>query len=507
MRILTKKQSINLDRISIEKYNVSQSGLMISAANSIVNAVEKYSSSVAGQSRILILCGKGNNGGDAVCAARILHKKKYDVHVHFLMEKNGINGPSLRYHEEYVNLSASISYGVELFKYDRFDVIIDGIIGIGFRDNLNKKLTSWIKWINQSDMYVISVDMPSGLNSNNGVASPIAIKANNTITFGFSKIGLYLADGKDHAGDIQVEDLGFPKQAIDDIDGIKYKLFDSKEVKEMLVNIPSNTYKQDRGKVLIIAGSVGMTGAAVLSTYGALRTGAGVTITVCPSSLSDIYEKYILEGMTLSCEDSGKGYLSIHNYDEIIKKIEWADSLVIGPGLGLNEETTQLVLKLIQTVNKPIVLDADGLTCFSKLKGPLNNLIITPHLGEFSKILNMKRDRIIDDFINITADFMKNYKGTAIIKHVPACVVWGNLLSVNSTGNPGLATAGSGDVLSGMVASFIAQKMNNYDASRLSSYLHGKAADNIIKRRGQRGLIASDLPLEIASIIGGYENL
>ena len=283
-------------------------------------------------------------------------------------------------------------------------------------------------------MYTISVDIPSGLNANNGLASPIAVIANSTITFGYSKIGLYLADGMDYAGEIKVVDIGFPKAALDDTGGIECSLFKSTEVEEILVKVPSNTYKQDRGKVLIIAGSIGMTGAAVLSTYGALRSGAGVSITVCPSSLSNIYEKFILEGMTFSCEDDGKGYLSIHNYDKIMEKVEWADSLVIGPGLGLDEETIQLVKELISTINKPIVLDADGLACFNQITGSLDNLVITPHLGEFSKILNMERKKIISDFIYTVEGFMNAYKGVALIKHVPACVAYGNQLSLNSTG-------------------------------------------------------------------------
>ena len=211
--------------------------------------------------------------------------------------------------------------------------------------------------------------------------------------------------------------------------------------------------------------------------------------------------------MTFPCEDDGKGYLSMNNYDKIMEKVEWADSIVIGPGLGLDEETIQLVKELINTINKPIVLDADGLLCFNQLTGSLDNLVITPHLGEFSKILNTERKKIISDFIHTVEGFMNAYTGVALIKHVPACVAYGNQLSINSTGNPGLATAGSGDVLSGMIASFISQKMNNYDACRLSSYLHGKAADNLIKNRGYRGPIASDLPLEVASVIGEYENI
>ena len=209
--------------------------------------------------------------------------------------------------------------------------------------------------------------------------------------------------------------------------------------------------------------------------------------------------------MTFACEDDDKGYLGINNYNAIMGKVEWADSLVIGPGLGLHDETIELITKIINTINKPIVLDADGLTCFSHLNGSLNNIVITPHLGEFARIINLGKSSIINNFIQIVSDFLKSFDGVALIKHVPSCVARGNKLSFNSTGNPGLSTAGSGDVLSGVIASFIAQKMTKYDACRLARFFHGKAADNLINDKGIRGLIASDLPMEIARLIGEFE--
>ena len=507
MRLLTKSQSKNLDKTSVNKYKIPESKLMHSAAKCIFDYIENHNNTLKKKLRILILCGKGNNGGDSICLANMLKEKGYDVHVHFLLEKNQISNLLLKHHDKYIELSGSISYGIEIKKYDDFDFLVDGIIGIGFREILSQDLIDWVNWINHSDLFVLSVDIPSGLNADNGLASPIAVKANVTITFGYGKIGLYLADGRDHVGEIIIEDIGFPKKALDIKDNIDLKLFTAEEAKEIITKVPSNTYKQDRGKLLIIAGCSGMTGAAILSTYGALRAGAGVTITVCPSSLSNVYEKYILEGMTLSCKDNGKGYLSIDNYDEIMEKIEWADSLVIGPGLGLQKDTIRLVSKLVNTIDKPIVLDADGLASFPFLKSNLDNLVITPHLGEFSKILNIEKKILLNDFIQIVKRFMTEFAGVAIIKHVPVCVINGQKMSLNSTGNPGLATAGSGDVLSGVVASFISQNMNGYDACRLSSYFHGLAADNQIKHKGVRGLIASDLPLEIAKVINEYENL
>jgi len=507
MRLLTKSQSKNLDKTSVNKYKIPESELMNSAADCIFDYIENHKNTFKKKPRILILCGKGNNGGDSICLANILIEKDYDVHVHFLLENNQIGGLSLKYHTKYIKLSGSISYGIGIKKYDDFDFIVDGIIGIGFRDTLSQDLIDWVSWINKSDLFVLSVDIPSGLNADNGLASPIAVKANVTITFGYGKIGLYLADGKDHAGKIIIEDIGFPKKALEIKDNIDIRLFTSEEAKGMITKVPSNTYKQDRGKVLIIAGSSGMTGASILSTFGALRAGAGVTITVCPSSLSNVYEEHIIEGMTLSCNDNGRGYLSLNNYDEIMEKIEWADSLVIGPGLGLEKDTIRLVANLVNAVDKPIVLDADGLASFPFLKGPLDNLVITPHLGEFSKIINIDKDILSSDFIQLVKNFLTDFAGVAIIKHVPACVVHGQRISLNSSGNPGLATAGSGDVLSGVIASFISQNIDSYDACRLSSYFHGLAADNQIKYKGIRGLIASDLPLEIAKVINEYENL
>ncbi len=480
---------------------------MESAAKCIFHYIENHKNTFKIKPRILVLCGKGNNGGDSICLANMLKEKGYDIHVHFLLENNQISGLSLKYHDKYKELSGSISYGIKIKKIDYFDLLIDGIIGTGFRGTLNQDLIDWVNWINQSDLFVLSVDIPSGLNADNGLASPTAVKANVTITFGYGKIGLYLADGRDHVGEILIEDIGFPKEALEIKDNIDLRLFTAKAAKKIITSVPSHTYKQDRGKVLIIAGCSGMTGAAILSTHGALRAGAGVTITVCPSSLSNIYEKHILEGMTLSCNDNGRGYLSLDNYDEIMEKIEWADSLVIGPGLGLEKDTISLVAKLVNTIDKPIVLDADGLASFPFLKGCLDDLVITPHLGEFSKILNINKETLLNDFIQIVKNFLKDFKGVAIIKHVPACIIYGQKMSLNSTGNPGLATAGSGDVLSGVVASFISQNMDGYDACRLSSYFHGLAADNQIKHKGVRGLIASDLPLEIAKVINEYENI
>ena len=387
MRLLTKEQSSRLDKYSINKYNISQDLLMKSAANHCADEIIKYLLKNQRLKKILIICGKGNNGGDAIYTAKLLQKENLDIHVHFLIEKNEIQGLSLKYHNQYTKANGSISYGYKLTKYKNIDVIVDGILGIGFKGSLRPEIINWVKWINSLKVYIIALDLPSGLNADNGVVLPVAIKASQTITFGYGKIGLYINEGKDYSGIIKTVDIGLNKKVLFELGGFECHLYNSKTPKQFLNNVPNNTYKQKRGKVLIIGGSVGMTGAAVLATYGSLRVGAGVVITVCPSSLSNIYEKYILEGMTLACEDDGRGYLSIKNYDIIMNKVDWADSIVIGPGLGLNNSTKTLVAKLIKSIQKPIVIDADALNGFNKFMLDSSNMVITPHLGEFSKIV------------------------------------------------------------------------------------------------------------------------
>ena len=261
---------------------------------------------------------------------------------------------------------------------------------------------------------------------------------------------------------------------------------------------------------MVIAGSKGMTGAAALCSYGSLRVGAGLVIAAAPSSLNNIYEKKITEGMTITCEDENVGYFSSKNCEEIIQRFDWADAIAIGPGLGPNEETIKFVEILISAANKPLVIDADGLRpfmdnykLFEEITVPF---VITPHYGEFCRLTAADSKTIEGEFASVVTDFMNDFGGILVAKNAPSCVFYKKDGIVNSTGNPALATAGTGDVLTGMIAGLIAQGLEPQKAAQTAVYIHGKAADLFIEKKGMRGMIASDLLNTIPIVLNDYDN-
>ena len=360
-------------------------------------------------------------------------------------------------------------------------------------------------------MKILSIDIPTGLNGSNGNVVLDAVKADRTVTFGFTKLGMVLRKGPDYCGTILVRNIGFPKISKDELNGINWKVFTEDKVKKFLKRPELDSNKYTSGKVLIIAGSKGMTGAAILSSNSALRCGAGLTLTTSPESLNDIYETKIIEGLIFQLLDNNKGFLNDSHYDEIMEKVSWADSVLIGPGLGRHPTTKLLIEKLVKSINKPLVLDADGLYPFfgrlndlSKRKYPL---IITPHFGEFSYLCDINKNDIISEFSKVMDSKIKKFHHVILVKQIPICTFSNNSATVNISGNPGMATAGTGDVLAGMIASFIAQGFTPFDSATMAAYIHGKASDKLLETKGYRGQLASDLLDYIPVIIKRYESL
>ena len=311
--------------------------------------------------------------------------------------------------------------------------------------------------------------------------------------------------------EVITEDIGFPSIDKEKFPGMYWELNPRELARQNFQKPDDLINKSSAGKILIIAGSKGMTGAAILATYGALRSGAGVTITINPNSLNDIYEKTIIEGMTFSVEDNNNGFLAEEHYDIIMGKVDWADSVVLGPGLGRNPSTQNLIKKLVSNIRKPIVLDADGLYPFSNNIEILcqrdSPLIITPHLTELARLLGCKKEMILSDFSNVMKDFRKKYKQVCMVKQVPACILFENSIRINTTGNPGLASAGTGDVLTGIIASLVSQGLNCYDAASVGAYIHGQTSDELVERKGYRGQLSSDLVEFLPYAIRSYEKL
>jgi len=506
--LLTKEQARQLDYYSMKVMGIPGIQLMGNAGNKVANSARKLVSNLHNPS-IFIICGKGNNGGDGFATALKLNEWGFQIHVHSIPDALEIKGDASQYFELCNEKDIFITYGLEIPTIENPDLIIDAILGTGIQLPIRSELFSIIEWINQVNSQVLSVDIPSGLDGNNGQVDPMAVDANETITMGYQKVGMTLSEGPSKCGNIVVADIGFPSLKNVQLEGRLWTLFDEKNAYHLLKPPHRNTYKHRQGKVLILAGSIGMTGAAILSTMAAMRTGAGLTITCAPASLNAVYEKHILEGMTLSLDDDGKGYFTLKHYAKIKEKIEWADAVIIGPGLGSHPDTIDLVSQILKESTKPIILDADGLRCFHKNAFSLNEIntpiIVTPHLGELSQLLNKDLKLIQENLMVYADEWMKKYTGIAVIKSVPATTFCRNKAIMNISGHSGLASAGTGDVLSGMIGSFVAQGLSHEDAAQLGVFIHGKTADSLLSKKGYRGLLASDLLDEIPNTIKVYE--
>ncbi len=504
MRLLTKEQTRELDRVAIKQMGIPGIDLMGKAGSAVAEYAQNMIAGIHAP-KVVIICGKGNNAGDGYKGALELQKVGLDPQIFIIPEKNDIKGDSIYFYEKCVKENVVLTHSINPPK-QKYDLIIDALLGTGFRGELRAPILDFTKWINTQKSLVLSIDIPSGVNANSGNISENAIIADATVTMGMTKVGMALEPGKSHCGDIIPVDIGFP-DIYNELPGMKYRMVDEDLAYKYLKAPDVNTHKHRQGKVLVIAGSRGMTGAAILASLGAVNSGAGLVTTCAPKSLNNIYETNIIEGLTANCEDDGNGYFTLKNYDEIEKYFDWADVLLIGPGLAKNESTKKLVIKVVTNFTKPIVIDADGLNCFAenlelfnKIKG---DYVITPHHGELARLINT--NVIINNIIEYLQKFMDGFNGTLVAKNAPTLIACGNEVVINSTGNQGLATGGTGDVLSGVIASFVAQGIPSNIAAELGVFIHGKAADIVAERKGYRGLIASDILDALSQSIMTYE--
>ena len=500
-----KSQAYDLDEMAIKIDGVSSEVLMRQAGKKTADFIKK---NFPNSKTITIVVGKGNNGGDGLSAALHLKNYNYNSAVFSFYDKNMLSKDSLRFYNDCVKNSISITHlSMPPSKYDQSGLVLDSLLGIGFKGQLNKNIANWTNWINKFSV-VLSCDIPTGIDSDTGKISIDSVKADYTIAMGFPKIGCIIEPGKSYSGQISSVDIGFPNK-VNQLNGIKWNITTDEHIKNTLKPLVRDTHKYKQGKVLILAGSDGMTGAAYLATMGALRSGCGIAKTFSPKSLKTIYERKITEGMTISCEDNGLGCFSDDNFNQIMDHVEWADVILIGPGLGKNNVTVELLKKLYKFINKPMVIDADGFSPFyddisliNKLK---NKYVMTPHIGELGNLFDVDTKELKDDLIGYIEKITMPEFSAVVVKGAPSLISDGKYGYINTNGNPGLATAGTGDVLSGVIASFISQGYNMLESTVISTYIHGYAADKKSQSISERGMIASDLLIEIGKKLSDYE--
>lgn len=489
--------------------------LMENAGRGVAQWIQQRFGPLAGTT-IAVFCGKGNNGGDGLVAARHLANSGALVNVILLDRPTrgdaATNAAILRKTARLLPEVLSIHNATPSHFADlRPDLIVDAIVGTGFSGPVSKKYASIIDWINRQAVPRIAIDIPSGIHGTTGIG-PIAVKADYTLTLAAMKHGLLCNDGRDKCGLIEVLDIGIPGKILSDVKP-PVRLVTRIDVRSCLPMRASTVHKYSAGKVYILGGSKGYTGAAVLAAASALRVGAGAVVLGVPESVYSIVAKKLTEVIVEPLPSTSKGSVSAAALDTIIGRMAWADTILIGPGLSQEEETGSLVRTLITRATGRLVLDADALTSMagesrSILKKTGATCVLTPHTGECSHLIGIAAKEIDAKRIEHARAAAKMLGSIMVLKGAPTVTATpeGDVF-VNSTGNPGMATVGSGDVLSGIITGLWAQGMDPVQAGYGGVYLHGSSGDIAAGKFGQRSVVAGDLitflPDALTAVEGG----
>ena len=505
MRLCTNRQMRSIDRRTIEDCGLSGYELMERAGGRVAETAKRLLGGVAGKA-IAVACGKGNNGADGFVAARYLHLWGATVTCHVLAHRTVVSGDAARHLDRLVESGLSPEFrpvGPLDLPARPPALIIDALLGTGTEGRPRAPYGAAIAEINLSPSPVLSVDTPSGLVADSGypqtrsAAEWTCVRADHTLAIGLMKVDLATYPGRSWCGSVEVADIGFSERTME-AEGLYLTMPDRDEMAGLVpLHLPDD-HKGSRGRVAIIAGSAGMAGAATLASRAALRGGAGMVMLGSPARLMDALTARHTEVMLRSLPETTEGTLSLAAEPVIESLLTWADVLAIGPGLTRHEETSTLVRRVVTNSERPVVLDADGVNAFSghgeDLSRPEPEVIMTPHVFELSRLMNLAVEEIEANRVAAARQTAKSLQVTLVLKGAASLVASpSGQVSVNPTGNPGMATAGSGDVLTGLIAALLAQGLGAWDAARLGVYLHGLAGDLGAEDMGTHSLVAGDL--------------
>jgi hydroxyethylthiazole kinase-like uncharacterized protein yjeF len=506
--VVTSAEMQACDRYAIDTLKIPGLTLMENAGRGVVEMMEKHFGSMAGKT-VVILCGKGNNGGDGYVVARHLFNRGAKVVVGVLGKGSEIKGDAKVNFESIQKIAAKFKKGGMLQIQDLKSskilkllpgayIVVDAIFGTGFSGEVRESYNSVIEWINKVGGKKVSIDIPSGVNADNGEVSNVAVKADLTITMALKKIGLITGCGMSYTGKIEVVDISIPKEIVT-LQKPATFMVHGEDVRKVLPARPLNAHKHSVGKIFILAGSRGLTGAAAMTATSAMRAGAGAVILGTPNSIYPILAKKLTEVMVEPLPDTMEGTLSLTAFDKIKEHIKWADILICGPGISRNRETCQLIWRIISECDKKILMDADGLNNLSEKISLLKNhlskeIIITPHTGELSRLTGLSIVDIERDRVSIARRIAKQFRLTLVLKGAPTVTTdETDGVYINPTGNPGMASAGMGDILSGLIGGLWAHGMSRTEAAYSGVYLHGYAGDLAKKKFGEKSLLAMDV--------------
>ncbi|MEK6755421.1 MAG: NAD(P)H-hydrate dehydratase, partial [Bacteroidota bacterium] len=505
------------DETTIRTYRIPGLMLMENAGRGVAAVVEQHFSRLGGE-QVLIFCGKGNNGGDGFVVARHLLNAGANVTVIMLASARELKGDAKTNFDILKRVQKSSSDTLSLVSYSKAllkklpkpKLIIDAIFGTGFSGAVRQPVLDIISWINQRGVPVVAVDIPSGVDGTTGVVMNTAVKSTHTVTFGLLKTGLLCNQGQDYVGEIKVVDISIPN-AVRYSPKLKTFLVQGQDVRAVLPWRPSTAHKYSVGKVFILAGSKGFTGAAYLCATAALKAGTGAVILGTPESVYPILGRRLTETIVTPLPATSEGTISKAAAGIIREKLEWADVAVIGPGLSTNAETQDLIDSIIRNYSGKMVIDADALRSIARvglknLKRLKGSFILTPHSGELSRLIDVPSKEIETNRVQVARDGATTSEATIVLKGAPTATGTSDgRVYLNSTGNPGMATVGSGDVLAGIIASLWAQGMEQEASAYSGVFLHGLAGDIARDAYGERSVVAQDLIDKLPTAIKAVE--
>ena len=508
MKLVTAEQMRNLDHQAIHGLGIPGVVLMENAGQKTVEGLIRYCGNPEGQ-KISIFVGPGNNGGDGLVMARHLHQHGCLVRVFLLVEPGKIKGDAA------VNLAIVrqlpiplniVSTEAQVEKIDLANdfAAVDALFGTGLKREVRGHFAAAVKCLNRADCPVLCVDIPSGLDSDSGQVLGCCVRADLTMTYGLAKVGQFVHPGAELCGRLEVVDISIPPQVVDEA-GLTTELLDKKNMTGLLPQRSPASHKGTNGHVLIIAGSGGKTGAAILCARGCLRSGAGLVSLCVPRSLNAIFETVLPEAMTIPLEDQKKQILTVDNLEIILAAAQGKKAVVLGPGLGTDPETVELVQHLYKQITLPLVVDADGLNCLAETQLPSHpaTRILTPHPGEMARLLSQSTKEIQTDRIGRAHDFASEHQVSLVLKGAATVIADPDgSIAVNPTGNAGMGAGGTGDVLAGVIGGLLAQGLPTWQAACLGVHIHGLAGDRLAARLGiELGYLAGELADEIPAVL------
>lgn len=515
MYLVAAQQMKDMDRLTIESFGIPGIVLMESAGRGTVDALFRHFPDVR-HTKVGIAAGRGNNGGDGFVIARYLASRHIDLSVYLLSKTERLKGDAA------TNLKLLHRMGVSVHEIPDMDAFqshqgqmrqcglwVDALLGTGLKSDVRGIFKEMIDFLNTLQKPIIAVDIPSGLDSDTGKPRGCCTKATVTVTYGLPKIGQVVLPGTEYVGTLEVVDIGISPAIVDQV-APKHHLLTREMIRSCFKPRALQSHKGTTGHLLVLGGSPGKTGAAVMASRAAMRVGAGLVTLGIPKSLNTAVESQLTEVMTTPLPENSGQTLGLSAYERIMSLLESKKGLAIGPGLGTAKSTQNLVRRVIQTTRVPIVIDADGL---NSLVGGLESLkdlkvpvVMTPHPGEMARLVGKTSLQVQQERIREARNLATTSKVHLVLKGARTIVAHPDgAVFINPTGNPGMASGGMGDVLTGVIAGLIVQGLSVGEAANAGVYLHGCAADFLARKMSPVGFLASDVIDILPGQIKGLE--